>query len=98
MKKKRLKNNFDIEILGYTFNVSVTEDLLISQGNVCQGLANPSEHWIKIDSKLDYQQQQQTLSHEILHCIDWLMNNEQFTLSEEVINKLATGLVTVKKL
>lgn len=98
MSKKK-KDNFDIEILGHKFNVLLTSDknLLLVNGRECLGVANPGEGYIRLSSEQTAFEQRQTLTHEILHCIDWIMHNGEFKYDEETIDTLARGLVTLRK-
>lgn len=99
MSKKKLKDSFDIEVLGHTFTVELTDDYnkLNFNGNTCLGLVNYLTGMIYISSNQRPLEQRQTLTHEILHCIDYIMHNGQCKYDEETIDTLARGLVTLRK-
>lgn len=87
-----------IEILGHTMEVIKFEPPRYLRGVEVDGEVNVMKRKIFINDSLSAAQQKQTLYHEILHAIDWILNNEDYTMDEDDINKLATGLSTLKLL
>lgn len=85
-----------IEILGHTMEVIKFEPPRYLRGVEVDGEVSVMKRKIFINDSLSAAQQKQTLYHEILHAIDWILNNECYTVDEEIINKLATGLATCK--
>lgn len=103
MTKKKQKNKtilgFDeFEVLGNTFKIIETNDIntLLEGRDIPLGKCIPREHKVILDNTQAPQEVKQTFYHELLHLIDWLSHNENFTYDEETINVLARGLLTVK--
>lgn len=78
-----------IKIGGHTYTIIVTDDKNIVDED-SYGNRDDSKMEIALSKKVFHSQQEETLLHEILHCI----NNE---LSEVTIQNIAQGLYQVLK-
>lgn len=103
MKKKKKKDKtilgFDkVEVLGHTFKIVETDDdnELMYNRSVCLGLCKYMEQEIVIDIRQSIEGIKQTFFHELLHAIDYISHNESVEYSEECVNVLARGLMTVR--
>lgn len=87
-----------INILGFEYKIQTVESSnnLILNGRTCFGSCNSTEQTIIISLDQAYQQQVQTLLHEILHAIDYITSgNEGCQIEEKNIDLLATGLASI---
>ena len=98
--KKIPKERYFLNILGYEYEVIYTDDAnkLMINNQLCYGLVDYVSQQIFISSQQHPDMIQETLVHEILHAIDHLMNAGKDSLSEEEIEKIATGLAPIVEL
>ena len=87
-----------IKILGYDYNIQLvesSEDIIVG-GRTCFGSCDFINQVILISKDQAYQQQVQTLIHEIVHAIDFITSgNEGTQLAEKQTDLIATGLASV---
>lgn len=87
-----------INILGFTYKIELVDSCteIIVGGRACFGSCDFIEQTIRIAKDQDYQQMVQTLLHEIIHAIDYIMSgNEGTQLEEKQTDLIATGLASV---
>ena len=88
-----------LRIMGKPFKVTWVPKMQ-DEEEAC-GKTDPRSCWIKVDADLPLAQKQDTLLHEVLHCIWYEMgiHNEakEGDLEETIITRLATGLTQVMK-
>lgn len=98
--KKIPKERYFLNILGYEYEVIYTDDAnkLMINNQLCFGLVDYVNQQIFISNQQHPDMMQETLIHEILHAIDHLMNAGKDSLSEEEIEKMATGLAPMVEL
>lgn len=87
-----------IKILGYDYDIQLvesSEDIIVG-GRACFGSCDFINQIIIISKDQAYQQQVQTLLHEIIHAIDYITSgNEGTQLQEKQTDLIATGLASV---
>lgn len=100
IKKPKIKikdYRYFLNIMGYEYEVIYTDDAnkLLINNNLCYGLVDYVSQLIYINKDQHPDMIQETLVHEILHAIDHLMNAGKDQLTEEQIDKMATGLAPI---
>lgn len=96
--KKSVKDyRYFLNIMGYEYEIIYTDDAnkLMLGNQLCFGLVDYVNQQIFISNQQHPQMMQETLVHEILHTIDHLTNAGKDQLTEEEIEKLATGLAPI---
>lgn len=87
-----------IKILGYDYDIQLVDssEEIIVGGHTCFGSCNYINQVIFIAKDQAYQQQVQTLLHEIIHAIDFITSgNEGTQLKEKQVDLIATGLASI---
>lgn len=86
-----------INILGFSYEITLTEDKNILNLNqeLVDGFINLRDKTIYIDSSLTFELQLQTLCHEIVHAIDYLMTKNDENLTENQTDIIGTGLASI---
>lgn len=84
-----------INILGFDYEV-ILEETEQMKRNSWIGCINSFEKKIWLDPDIPHKQQLQTLLHEIIHGIDWIMSGKGgYELTEQQTDQLASGILSV---
>lgn len=79
-------NNFSVKILGKTYQVRPLAD---NTRNEAFGTASYGDQLIQFNSMLQLEEKQDTILHEMIHCLDHIM---QTNLEERQVHALASGI------
>jgi len=88
-----LKRPLRVRVLGKRFTVEWCDEGNTSLDD-CYGIADSANQKIYIQTGLPVETEQDTVLHEVMHCIEEAMGLD---LDEMVIKKMATGILAVIK-
>jgi len=88
-----IKRPASLRIIGKPYRVEWSEAIELD-GEKVFGLSDPDGQHIQVDSTLPLENAQDSLLHEVMHCVEDAMGLD---LEETVIKRMATGLLAVLK-